>query len=109
VPPRGPPPEYVDRPCLTIGLTVQPEVLRGLASRPGFGGRGLLARLLYSLPQRLGGRRPPRGAPPAPGKAPPGAWSAAASPAPHPSQRQSPTATPSSCTPWPPASAHRLG
>ena len=62
---RGRPPEYVERPCLTIGLTVQPEVLRGLASRPGFGGRGLLARFLYSLPQSLVGRRQ-AGAPPVP-------------------------------------------
>ena len=62
---RGRPPEYVERPCLTIGLTVQPEVLRGLAGRPGFGGRGLLARFLYSLPASLVGRRQP-GAPPVP-------------------------------------------
>jgi replicative DNA helicase len=62
---RGRPPEYVGRPCLTIGLAVQPEVLRGLSSRPGFGGRGLLARFLYSLPQSLVGRRQP-GAPPVP-------------------------------------------
>jgi hypothetical protein len=54
---RGRPSEYVERPCLTIGLAVQPEVLRGLASRPGFGGRGLLARFLYSLPASLVGRR----------------------------------------------------
>jgi hypothetical protein len=59
---RGRPPEYVERPCLTIGLAVQPEVLRGLAGRPGFGGRGLLARFLYSLPESLVGRRQP-GAP----------------------------------------------
>jgi replicative DNA helicase len=62
---RGRPPEYIERPCLTIGLTVQPEVLRGLAGRPGFGGRGLLARFLYSLPASLVGRRQP-GAPPVP-------------------------------------------
>jgi replicative DNA helicase len=62
---RGRPAEYVERPCLTIGLAVQPEVLRGLADRPGFRGRGLLARFLYSLPASLvGGRRP--GAPPVP-------------------------------------------
>jgi replicative DNA helicase len=54
---RGRPPEYVERPCLTIGLAVQPEVLRGLADRPGFRGRGLLARFLYSLPPSLVGRR----------------------------------------------------
>jgi hypothetical protein len=62
---RGRPPEYVERPCLTIGLAVQPEVLRGLAGRPGFGGRGLLARFLYSLPPSLVGRRQP-GTPPIP-------------------------------------------
>jgi replicative DNA helicase len=62
---RGRPPEYVQRPCLTIGLAVQPEVLRGLAGRPGFGGRGLLARFLYSLPASLVGRRQP-GAPSVP-------------------------------------------
>jgi replicative DNA helicase len=62
---RGRPPEYVERPALTIGLAVQPEVLQGLAGRPGFGGRGLLARFLYSLPASLVGRRQP-GAPPVP-------------------------------------------
>jgi replicative DNA helicase len=62
---RGHPPECVQRPCLTIGLTVQPDVLQGLASRPGFRGRGLLARFLYSLPPSMVGRRQP-GAPPVP-------------------------------------------
>jgi hypothetical protein len=62
---RGRPPEYVERPCLTIGLAVQPEVLQGLAGRPGFRGRGLLARFLYSLPESLVGRRQ-AGAPPVP-------------------------------------------
>jgi replicative DNA helicase len=62
---RGRAPEYIQRPCLTIGLTVQPEVLRGLAGRPGFRGRGLLARFLYSLPASLVGRRQ-AGAPPVP-------------------------------------------
>jgi len=54
---RARPPEYVQRPCLTIGLTVQPEILQGLAGRPGFRGRGLLARFLYSLPASLVGSR----------------------------------------------------
>jgi hypothetical protein len=62
---RGRAPEYVDRPCLTIGITVQPDVLRGLADRPGFRGRGLLARFLYALPPSLVGHRQP-GAPPVP-------------------------------------------
>ena len=43
-------PVILDNPCLTIGLCPQPEVLRGLATRPGFRGRGLLARFLYLLP-----------------------------------------------------------
>jgi len=38
-------------PALTIGLTVQPALMRGLAQKDGFRDRGLLARFLYSLPQ----------------------------------------------------------
>jgi replicative DNA helicase len=53
----GRPPEFVKRPALTLGLAVQPEVLRGLTSRPGFRGRGLLGRFLYSLPANLLGSR----------------------------------------------------
>jgi putative DNA primase/helicase len=44
------PPVYLLNPLLTIGLSPQPDVLRGLASKPGFLGRGLLARFLYLLP-----------------------------------------------------------
>jgi hypothetical protein len=44
-------------PALTIGLTLQPAVLAGLAGRPDFKGRGLLARFLYSLPRDLLGER----------------------------------------------------
>ncbi|QBQ56113.1 YfjI family protein [Nitrosococcus wardiae] len=44
------PPVYLDSPRLSIGLSPQPEVLRGLAAKPGFRGRGLLARFLYLLP-----------------------------------------------------------
>ncbi|MBI3770341.1 MAG: DUF3987 domain-containing protein [Deltaproteobacteria bacterium] len=51
------PPEYVHRPALTVALTVQPDVLRGLARQPGFRGRGLLARLLYALPKSCLGER----------------------------------------------------
>jgi hypothetical protein len=53
----GRPPDYVEQPALTVGLAVQPEVLRGLADKPGFRGRGLLGRFIYSLPQSLLGRR----------------------------------------------------
>jgi hypothetical protein len=49
--------EYIDRPALTIGLAVQPEVLRDIAKVKGFDGRGLLARFLYSLPTSLVGER----------------------------------------------------
>jgi len=49
--------EIIPRPALTVGLAVQPEVLRGLIARPGFHGRGLLARFLYALPATTLGRR----------------------------------------------------
>jgi hypothetical protein len=54
---KGRPPEHVDRPALTVGLAVQPDVLRQIADRPGFRGRGLLARFLWSLPAATVGRR----------------------------------------------------
>ena len=50
-------PRYVRKPALTIGIAIQPEVLRGLALKKGFRGRGLLGRFLYSLPQSLLGHR----------------------------------------------------
>lgn len=39
------------RPRLTIGLSPQPEVIRGLLSKGGFRGRGLLGRFLYLVPE----------------------------------------------------------
>jgi hypothetical protein len=53
----GRPPQFVRKPALTVGLAVQPEVLRGLAAKPGFRGKGLLGRFLYSLPESPVGRR----------------------------------------------------
>jgi len=53
----GRPPEFIERPALTVGLAVQPEVIRGLIDRPGFRGRGLLGRFLYSIPISLLGHR----------------------------------------------------
>ncbi len=44
------PPVFLKSPRLTIGLSPQPDVLRGLAANPGFRGRGLLGRFLYLLP-----------------------------------------------------------
>ncbi|WP_442815978.1 YfjI family protein [Streptomyces sp. NBC_01205] len=49
--------EYIDHPALTIGLAVQPDVLRDIAKVKGFDGRGLLARFLYSMPRSLVGER----------------------------------------------------
>jgi hypothetical protein len=49
--------EFVDKPALTVGLAVQPDVIRGLADKPGFRERGLLGRFLYSLPASMLGRR----------------------------------------------------
>ena len=48
---------YVHKPALSIGIAIQPEVLRGLTLKKGFRGRGLLGRFLYSLPQSLLGHR----------------------------------------------------
>lgn len=54
---QGRPPNFVDRPCLTIGIAVQPDVMRGLIAVPGFKGRGVLGRLNYALPTSLLGNR----------------------------------------------------
>jgi hypothetical protein len=48
----------VDRVCLTLAYAVQPEVLRGMAGKPSFRGRGLIGRFLYAIPESpLGSRR----------------------------------------------------
>jgi len=44
------PPVFLHNPRLCIGLSPQPDLLRGLASKTGFRGRGLLGRFLYLLP-----------------------------------------------------------
>lgn len=47
----------VRSPIITLGLCVQPDVLRGLAAKRGFRGRGLIGRFIYSLPvSRMGSR-----------------------------------------------------
>lgn len=50
-------PVRLEKPALTIGLAVQPDVIRRLADTPEFRGRGLLARFLYALPDSLVGSR----------------------------------------------------
>jgi replicative DNA helicase len=47
----------VDRPHLTIGMTVQPDVLRSMGNKQGFRGRGLTGRFLYSIPKSTVGNR----------------------------------------------------
>ena len=41
---------FMQAPTLTLGLSPQPDVLRGLTDKPSFRGRGLLGRFLYTLP-----------------------------------------------------------
>lgn len=54
---KGREPEYVENPALTLGLTVQPEVLESVMAIEGARGRGLLGRFLWSLPpSNIGGR-----------------------------------------------------
>ena len=49
--------ESIENPTITIGLTVQPAIIRQLADVGIFRGRGLLARFLYALPVPNIGRR----------------------------------------------------
>ncbi len=50
-------PRFINKPALTIGVAVQPDVLRGLTENKGFRGRGLLGRFLYSMPKSILGQR----------------------------------------------------
>ena len=54
---KGRPTEYIKEPCLTVMLSVQPQVLQGLMSNEIFRGRGLCARFLYSYPKSPVGNR----------------------------------------------------
>ncbi|MFE1081743.1 YfjI family protein [Nocardiopsis alba] len=49
--------EHVESAILTLGLAVQPDVIREIATGPGFRGKGLLGRFLYSLPESNIGSR----------------------------------------------------
>ncbi|MGO9180000.1 MAG: YfjI family protein [Candidatus Limnocylindrales bacterium] len=62
---QGRPPEFVDRPALTIGVAVQPYVLAKAARVIDFAGRGLLDRFWFSLPPGMVGYRKTE-APPVP-------------------------------------------
>ena len=54
---RTRPPIIIDKPHLTVGISPQPDVLAALRDKPGFRGRGLLARFLYALPKSQLGYR----------------------------------------------------
>ena len=43
--------EFIEKPALSLGLAVQPSMIRALSAKEGFRGRGLLARFLYSMPK----------------------------------------------------------
>jgi Protein of unknown function (DUF3987) len=47
----------IDDPALTLGLTVQTEVINGLGGNRQLRGRGLIGRCLFSLPESTLGRR----------------------------------------------------
>ncbi|PZR80336.1 MAG: hypothetical protein DLM65_08485 [Candidatus Aeolococcus gillhamiae] len=50
-------PEYVERPAITLGLAVQPDVVNATRSVPELRERGFLARCLFSVPSSNVGRR----------------------------------------------------
>jgi len=53
----GRPAEYVPHPTLTLALAVQPDLLRTIAARREMLGRGVVARMLFSIPRSLVGSR----------------------------------------------------
>ena len=50
-------PVDIERPASTFGLSPQPDVLKSMAEKKGFRGRGLLGRFLYFLPKSNMGHR----------------------------------------------------
>lgn len=51
------PPVFMQRPVLTMGLTVQPQVVKTICNNKTFRGRGLLGRFLYAMPKSNIGSR----------------------------------------------------
>ncbi|MBA9002032.1 YfjI family protein [Thermomonospora cellulosilytica] len=49
--------EYIERPALTIGIAIQPDLLKDLAAKRQMHGRGGMARFLFSLPPDFVGYR----------------------------------------------------
>jgi replicative DNA helicase len=54
---KGRDPEVVNNPALSMGLAIQPDVLVAVRDIPGALGRGLLGRILWSMPVSLMGHR----------------------------------------------------
>jgi hypothetical protein len=50
-------PERINRPMMSLGLAVQPEVLRDIGKSKQMHGRGLLARFLWCVPTTMRGAR----------------------------------------------------
>lgn len=40
---------FLERPCLSIGICPQHDVVKALQDKPGFRGRGLFGRFLYAM------------------------------------------------------------
>ncbi|WP_225438845.1 YfjI family protein [Candidatus Frankia nodulisporulans] len=62
---KGRPPEFIPAPALTVGVMIQPTVLRKFGADGDLAGRGLVARFLFVIPTSLGGWRDVQ-APPVP-------------------------------------------
>jgi len=54
---KGRDPEIIERPALTLGLTIQPAMLAAISGIHGARGRGLLGRILWSVPRSRVGTR----------------------------------------------------
>ncbi|MBB5075834.1 YfjI family protein [Nonomuraea endophytica] len=49
--------EFVERPALTMGICLQPQLLRDIAAKKQMHGRGALARVLFAVPPDMVGWR----------------------------------------------------
>jgi hypothetical protein len=50
--------ELLEEPLLTLGISAQPEVIKGIGAQEDARGRGLVGRFIYSRPESLLGQRP---------------------------------------------------
>lgn len=49
--------ETIERPALTLGIAIQPSMLKDIAAKPQMRGRGVLGRFLFSVPRDFVGDR----------------------------------------------------